>query len=217
MNSSVDLFIESSQQWNQELLALRSIVLSCGLKEEFKWKQPCYTYNSKNILILANFKKNCAIGFFKGALLSNNERLLTKPGENSQHIRQIRFTSTQSIADNQDKIKAYIFEAIEIEKAGLKIITNSNTMPQSAEMKAYFLNNPAVETAFYALTPGRQRAYLLFINSAKQSKTRETRIQTYSNRILNGFGLNDCTCGLSQRMPNCDGSHKLLNKTPTLK
>ncbi|MFT3845647.1 MAG: DUF1801 domain-containing protein [Lacibacter sp.] len=178
--------------WQKELKKLRAIVLDCGLTETAKWGVPCYTFQNKNIVIVSAFKEYCAISFFKGALLSDTDNLLSKPGENTQSGRLIRFTGTGQIAELEATLKAYIFEAIEVEKAGVKInfATNSDLNPPS-ELQKKMDENPALRTAFYLLTPGRQRGYILFFSAPKQSKTREQRIEKYLQRILNGKGLND--------------------------
>tara|TARA_R110002049_G_scaffold304949_2_gene500730 strand:+ start:2427 stop:3059 length:633 start_codon:yes stop_codon:yes gene_type:complete len=209
MNPKVDQYLFSITTWKKELEALRSILLDCGLTEEFKWKQPCYTHQDKNIVILANFKNHCAIGFFKGAYLADEKKLLTKPGEHSQEGRQFRFTSIIEITRLEATIKSYLFEAIEVEKAGIKNSTPPDLAPPR-EVQDFFDEHPKIEEAFKALTPGRQRAYNIFFIAAKQSSTRLKRVEKYADQILNGFGLNDCTCGMSKRMPGCDGSHKYL-------
>ncbi len=213
MNPKVDEFLRNVKQWQNELLALQAIALECGLTEEWKWRQPCYTYKGKNVAILGGFKDNCVFSFVKGVLLNDAEGVLVKPGENSQSVRFIRFTSLQQIVRLTPVLKAYIFEAIEVEKAGLKVELKDNAKLDLVEELQDKINNmPAFKTAFEALTPGRQRAYNMHFGAAKQSKTRVARIAQYTERILNGKGINDCVCGMSKRMPNCDGSHKYLNK-----
>lgn len=211
MNTKVDEFLANAKNWQEELGLLRSIILDCGLVEDFKWKHPCYTIGNNNIALIHGFKAYCAIMFHKGALLSDNEGILIQQTENVQSGRQIRFTNTQEIIDLKATIKAYIFEAIEVEKAGLKITakkTEDFNFPEELTQK--FNENPEFKTAFEALTPGRQRGYLLHFSGAKQAKTREDRIKKNMSQIIDGYGLNDCTCGLSKRKPNCDGSHKNL-------
>ena len=213
MNPSVDEFLEKTDKWKAELTTLRDIMLDCQLIETLKWGQPCYMFNKTNVVILANFKESCAVSFLKGALLSDTENLLVKPGENSQSGRFLRFKSVDEIIEKEAIIKAYVFEAIEIEKAGLKVAPRDpESEPLIPELTQRFKENPILKTAFEALTPGRQRAYNLFFNAAKQSATRLSRIDTYTERILNRKGINDCICGLSKRMPGCDGSHKQLAK-----
>lgn len=209
MNPKVDEFLENVKNWQEELSLLRSLILDCNLTEDFKWKHPCYTFNKSNIVLIHGFKDYCAILFYKGALLNDPENILIQQTENVQSGRQIRFSNTQEIIDLKAAIKAYIFEAIEAEKLGLKIEakkTEEFNVPEELTQK--FNKNPEFKTAFEALTPGRQRGYLLHFSGAKQPKTREVRIEKNIKRIIDGYGLNDCTCGLSKRKPNCDGSHK---------
>jgi uncharacterized protein YdeI (YjbR/CyaY-like superfamily) len=213
MNPSVDEFLEKTDKWKVELTVLRNIMLDCQLIETLKWGQPCYMFNKTNVVILANFKESCAVSFLKGALLSDTENLLVKPGENSQSGRFLRFKSVDEIIEKEAIIKAYVFEAIEVEKVGLKVAPRDpESEPLIPELTQRFEENPTLKTAFEALTPGRQRAYNLFFNAAKQSATRLSRIDSYTERIMNRKGINDCVCGLSKRMPSCDGSHKELAK-----
>lgn len=209
MNSKVDAFINNVTKWQAEIKQLRILLVDCGLTEEFKWRMPCYCYKGNNIVLIGTFKDYCTLSFFKGTLLLDSNRILNKPGENSQSVRFFKFTNLEQIIKQQSIIKAYIYEAIEIEKSGLKVLFKSNTQLELVEELQIALDkNPDLKTAFQALTPGRQRAYNLYFSEAKQSKTRETRIEKYTPRVLNGKGINDCICGLSKKMPNCDGSHK---------
>ncbi|MCX8480334.1 MAG: YdeI/OmpD-associated family protein, partial [Sediminibacterium sp.] len=172
---------------------------------------PCYTYQQNNIIILHAFKNYCALGFFKGALLIDEQNLLVKPGENTQAGRQMRFTNLVDIKKMKSVIKAYIYEAIEIEKSGIQMpIKKNNPQDIPIELLNKFKENVNLEKAFKLLTPGRQRAYLMHFSAAKQAKTIIQRIENYIPNILCGKGMNDCTCGLSKRLPNCDGSHKIL-------
>jgi uncharacterized protein YdeI (YjbR/CyaY-like superfamily) len=213
MDPKIESFFQNCTQWKEELLALRSILLECLLEETFKWKVPCYTYHSKNILVIHGFKDHCAIGFFKGALLLDEAQLLTQLTENSQAGRQFRFQNLASIIKNKDLIQSYVYEAIEIEKNGFKIeYKSAEEFAIPEELTEEFTKNSAFEEAFYRLTPGRQKGYLLHFANAKQSSTRTSRILQAVPRILTGKGLTDCTCGLSKRMPSCDGSHKQLKK-----
>ena len=213
MNPKVDKFLENISQWQTELKKLRAIVLDCGLIEELKWKQPCYTANGNNVLILANFKDYCSVSFLKGVLLQDSDKLLVAPGENSQSVRLIKFTSVQEITKLEATIKAYIYEAIEIEKAGLKVDLKKNSdLELVEELQNKLKQQPQLKTAFEALTPGRQRGYNLYFSDAKQAKTREKRIEKYTPRILDGKGIHDCVCGLTKKPPSCDGSHKYLSK-----
>jgi uncharacterized protein YdeI (YjbR/CyaY-like superfamily) len=191
-NPKVDGYVRKNKKWADQLPKLRRIVLDCGLTEELKWRFPVYTFQNANVVILWGFKEHCAIGFFKGALLKDPKRILIKPGENSQSMRQIRFTSVQEIDKIESILKAYIREAIEVEKSGLKVKLKKITdraIPDELQNK--FKKNPALKSAFGALTPGRQRAYLLHFSSAKQPKTREARIDKCVPQILNGKGLGD--------------------------
>jgi uncharacterized protein YdeI (YjbR/CyaY-like superfamily) len=214
MNSKVDNYLNKTKNWQKELKILRTIFLDCQLTEELKWGAPCYSYQKNNIAILYAFKNYCGIGFFKGALLSDADKILIKPGEHTQSGRQIRFTSLKEIIEAERLIKTYIFEAVEIEKAGLKIEfkkTEEYSVPEEFQKK---LNEmPVLNSAFKKLTPGRQKAYLLYFSAPKQSKTRLTRIEKYTPQIINGKGFSDCTCGLSKKLPYCDGSHRVLQKT----
>ena len=212
MNLQVDEYLERLQKWSEELEALRSIVLECMLTENIKWGVPCYTYQDTNMLILGSFKEYCCISFFKGVLMSDPHGILTSPGENSQSVRMVKFTNLQEIIKLKPVLKEYIFEAIEVENMGLKVETKKLSDLVFAEELIQVLSQDAVfKTAFEALTPGRQRAYNLFFTAAKQPSTRISRIEKYRQQILNGKGINDCTCGLSKRMPTCDGSHKFKN------
>ncbi len=213
MNPEVDLFLAKSQQWQKELAALRKIILECGLDEDFKWKQPCYTFQQANIIIIGNYKESCVLSFLKGALLKDEHCVLNKPGEHAQSARVIRFTSVEDILKMEPLLKAYIHEAILAEQSGLKVDfkgIEDCSIPEELERR--LKENPLLDAAFKALTPGRQRAYYLYFSAPKQSKTRETRIDKYTQQIINGKGLNDCTCGLSLKMPYCDGSHRDLKQ-----
>ena len=213
MNPKVDEFIIKVEKWQKELKLLRAIILDCGLKEEYKWMHPSYTYQKKNIVLIHGFKEYCAILFSKGALLSDENNILVQQTANVQAARQIRFTDITEIEKMQSIIKTYVFEAIEIEKAGLEVkLKKTSEFDLPEELLLKFKENTDLKTAFESLTQGRQRGYLLHFSQAKQSKTRESRIQKNIERIFYGKGLNDCICGLSKRMPNCDGSHKYIGK-----
>jgi len=192
MNPKVDVYISKSQKWQEEFEKLRMIVLNCPLTEELKWGVPCYTFQKNNIVLMHEFKEYCALLFVKGALLKDANGILIQQTENVQGARQIRFTNVQEIVEMETILKAYIVEAIEVEKAGLKVNYKKAT---EFSIPDEFLNkldeNPSLETAFYALTPGRQRAYLLYFSAPKQSKTRESRVEKCMQQILNGKGLND--------------------------
>ena len=213
MISSIDVYFNDAKKWGDELQILRTIILDCGLNEEFKWGNPCYTFQENNIVLIHAFKEYCAVLFFKGVLLNDANNLLIQQTENVQSARQIRFTNAKEIAEVAPVLKAYIYEAIEVEKAGLKVTLKTTTeFEVTIELQIEFDKDPNFKTAFEALTPGRQRGYKLFFSAPKQSKTRESRVTTHIQQILNGKGLYDCTCGLSKKMPACDGSHKYLVK-----
>lgn len=192
MNPKVDEFLSKAKKWKEEYEKLRNIVLDCELNEDFKWMHPCYTFEGKNIVLIHGFKEYCAVLFHKGALLKDAHGILIQQTENVQAARQIRFTNVQEIVEMETILKAYIYEAIEVEKAGLKVNFKKNTefiIPEELQNK--FDEIPALKTAFKSLTPGRQRAYILYFSGPKQSKTRESRIEKYMQKILNGKGLND--------------------------
>jgi uncharacterized protein YdeI (YjbR/CyaY-like superfamily) len=192
MNPKADFYFNKNQKFQDEILKLRTIVLDCGLTEELKWGCPCYRFQDNNIVLIHVFKEYCALLFFKGALLSNTHGILIQQTENVQAARQIRFTNMLQIVEQEAIIKAHIFEAIEVEKAGLKVDLKKTTEFEVAEEFQVKLDTiPALKTAFEALTPGRQRAYLMHFSAPKQSKTREARVEKYMPRILNGKGLND--------------------------
>ncbi|MDB6139229.1 MAG: hypothetical protein JWO94_2301 [Verrucomicrobiaceae bacterium] len=190
-NPQVDAFFSKARAWQNEMLRLRTIILSSGLTEELKWGKPCYTFQGSNIVILQGFKESCALLFAKGALLKDPVGMLEKPGENTQAARRIPFTSVQEITAKESLLKAFIDEAIEAEKAGLKVDFKRNPEPIPEELQKKLDENPDFKTAFDALTPGRQRAYILYFSAAKQPKTREARIEKCMQPILNGKGLND--------------------------
>ncbi|RVT59910.1 YdeI/OmpD-associated family protein (plasmid) [Niallia taxi] len=192
LNPKVDEFINNAKSWQEEYVKLRSIILDCELTEEFKWMHPCYTLNNKNIVLIHGFKEYVALLFHKGALLKDPEGILVQQTENVQAARQIRFTNLQEIVEKEAVLKAYIHEAIAVEEAGLEVELKKNeeySVPEELQQK--FAENPAFKEAFEALTPGRQRAYLLHFSQAKQAKTREARIEKYLPHILEGKGLND--------------------------
>jgi uncharacterized protein YdeI (YjbR/CyaY-like superfamily) len=192
MNPKVDGYLRKSKQWQEELRALRTIFLDSELTEEVKWRHPCYTFQERNIVIIGRFKECCMLNFVKGALLKDARGILVKPGENTQASRVIRFTNVQQIIELEPVLKAYINDAIEVEKAGLKVKFKKITeFKIPAELQNKFNEIPALKTAFTALTPGRQRAYLLYFSAAKQSKTREARVEKCMQQILKGKGLDD--------------------------
>ncbi|MGW8123655.1 YdeI/OmpD-associated family protein [Roseivirga echinicomitans] len=192
MNPKVDWFFEKDTQWQAAYQRLRSIALDCGLTEALKWGCPCYTFKASNVVLIHGFKDYCAYLFHKGALLKDTEHILIQQTENVQAARQIRFTTLQEITDMAPILKAYIHEAIEVEKAGLKVpLKETSEFSMPGEFQKAMDNNPALKAAFKALTPGRQRRYLLYFSQPKQSKTREARIEKCIHMILEGKGLND--------------------------
>jgi uncharacterized protein YdeI (YjbR/CyaY-like superfamily) len=191
MNPKVDAFLREEKQWREECTTLRSICLGCGLAEELKWGKPCYTFHDSNVVIIQGFKEYCALMFCKGALLKDAKGVLNRIGEHTQGARQIRFTNAREIVAMKPIVKAYISEAIEAERAGLKVEYKRNPEPVPGELQYKLDHYPAMKAAFGALTPGRQRAYILFFSAAKQSKTREARVDKCMGRILSGRGLND--------------------------
>ncbi|MFN0278323.1 MAG: YdeI/OmpD-associated family protein [Pyrinomonadaceae bacterium] len=206
MNSTVDAYLAAGcgrcplgntpdckvHNWREELENLRSFVLDCGLTEEVKWGVPCYTFEGKNILIVAALKDYCAVSFFKGSLLKDLKGLLVSPGENSQAAKMFRFTDVRKILEMEPVVKAYIHEAVEVEKAGLKVPfkpISEHKIPEELQKKLD--EDPAFSSAFNALTPGRQRGYIIHFSQPKQSKTREARIEKYMPQIFNGIGMHD--------------------------
>ena len=191
MNPAVNVFFNKAKKWQEELKKMITIILDTGLTEELKWGKPCYTFQENNVVIIQGFKEYCALMFFKGALLKDTNGILTKPGENTQAGRLIRFTNVREIAEQRSVLKAYLYEAIEVEKAGLKVNLKKNPKPIPEEFQNALDKNPALKAAFNALTQGRQRLYILHFSAPKQSKTRESRIEKNIQHILNGKGLND--------------------------
>ncbi|WP_449539701.1 YdeI/OmpD-associated family protein [Ferdinandcohnia sp. Marseille-Q9671] len=192
MNPKVDEYIREATRWQEETEKLRMIIHDSGLTEELKWNKPCYMFEKSNIVIIQGFKEYCALMFFKGVLLKDPHSILIKPGESSQTQRQIRFTNVQEIDEMESILKAYIFEAIEVEKNGMEVKLkeiSEYTIPEELQNK--FVDIPGLKTAFEALTPGRQRQYILYFSQPKQSKTRVSRVEKYMQQILDGKGLND--------------------------
>ncbi|WEG10992.1 YdeI family protein [Pullulanibacillus sp. KACC 23026] len=192
LNPKVDDFLCKSKKWKEAYIKLRQIVLDCELTEEFKWMHPCYTYENKNVVLIHGFKDYCALLFHKGALLKDSHKLLIQQTENVQAARQLRFRVVQEIVELEPTIKAYIQEAIEVEKAGLEVPLKKHDdyiIPE--ELQTKFDEIPSLKTAFEALTPGRQRAYILYFSGPKQTKTRQSRIEKYTQQILDGKGLKD--------------------------
>jgi uncharacterized protein YdeI (YjbR/CyaY-like superfamily) len=205
MNPKVDLYLEEGcgrcslyqtpqckvHPWKEELRYLRRIVLECGLTEEVKWGVPCYTFQESNVLLISAFKNYCSISFFKGSLLNDPKGILEKPGKNTQAGRLIKFTNTEKVREIETDIRSCVFEAIEIEKAGQKVNFRKNPEPIPEELLQKFEELPALKAAFEALTPGRQRGYILHFSQPKQSKTRESRIKKCIEKIMNGKGFHD--------------------------
>ncbi|MCP9290781.1 YdeI/OmpD-associated family protein [Gracilimonas sediminicola] len=179
------------QDWQEELKQLRLIILESGLTEEVKWSVPCYTFEGSNVLILSAFKNYCSVSFFKGSLLQDQNKILVKPGKNSQAARLFKFTNVEQINESENTIKEYIREAIEIENSGKKVKFKKNPEPIPEELQAKFDEDPILKESFEALTPGRQRGYIIHFSGAKQSSTRQRRIEKYIPKIMEGKGFHD--------------------------
>ncbi len=191
-NPKVDAFIANAKKWQEELKKLRAILLDSELTEEFKWSQPCYTFRGKNVVVLGELKESCALAFFKGVLLKDVHGVLTRPGQHSQSTRWFKFASVREIAEMKSVLKAYIREAIEVEKSGLKVkLKKTSDLKFPEELQIMLDEFPDFRTAFEALTPGRQRAYIYHFSAPKQSKTRESRVRKFMPHILKGKGLLD--------------------------
>ncbi len=211
MNPKVEEYLLANPKWKELIERLRIILLDVGLTEELKWGVPCYTSQGSNIALIGTFKDNCTLSFVKGVLLKDSSKILLKPGENSQSVRIIRLEVLSEVDKLELKIREYLTEAIQLEKEGVKVDFKDNNELELVEELQQRLNEfPELKSAFLKLTPGRRRAYNMFFSAAKHSKTRMDRIEKYTQRILNGKGMNDCVCGHSKRMPSCDGSHKLF-------
>src|SRR5207248_2796538 len=191
MNPQVDGYLSKAKKWQEEFEKLRMIILPSGLTEELKWGKPCYTFQDSNILIIQGFKEYCALMFCKGALLKDPKGILIQQTKHVQAARQIRFTNVREIVNMESILRAYIHEAIEAEKAGLNVHFKKNPEPIPEELQNKLDEIPALKTAFEALTPGRQRGYILYFTAAKQTKTREARVEKWMAQILNGKGLDD--------------------------
>jgi uncharacterized protein YdeI (YjbR/CyaY-like superfamily) len=213
MNKLVDKYIANAKLWKEELLAIRKILLETELVEDYKWSTPCYTHNNKNIVIIAPFKTYFALSFFNATTINNSANVLIKAGANTQSGRQLRFKDSKEILNQKHIIKKYIKEVISNDSISNSENTKATTpLIEIEELNTIFKSDVAFKKAFLALTPGRQRGYLIYFSGAKQAETRVTRIEKYRDRILAGIGITDCTCGLSKRMPSCDGSHKYLKR-----
>jgi uncharacterized protein YdeI (YjbR/CyaY-like superfamily) len=192
MNPKVDWFFSKDTKWQKEYEKLRTIILDCGLNEELKWGCPCYTFQNTNIVLIHGFKDYCALLFFKGALLNDANGILIQQTKNVQSARQIRFTNVREIVKMEKILKAYIYEAIEVERAGLKVkLKKTSDFKIPEEFQKKLNKSTALKTAFDALTPGRQRAYIFYFSQPKLPKTRESRVEKYTKQILNGKGLED--------------------------
>jgi len=192
MNPKVDWFFDKATKWQKEYEKLRTIILDCGLTEELKWGCPCYTFENTNVVLIHGFKEYCALLFFKGALLNDPNGILVQQTKNVQSARQIRFTNVKEIAKMEKVLKAYIYEAIEVERAGLKVkLKKTSDFKIPEEFQKKLDNSKVLKTAFDKLTPGRQRAYIFYFSQPKQPKTREARVEKYLKQILNGKGLDD--------------------------
>lgn len=211
MNAELDNYFEEQKIRKEELTLLRSIVLHADLVEELKWNAPCYTFQNKNVCMIFNFKNSFGVSFFKGSFISDSYEILEKPGHNTQNIRMIKLSKIEDLDKHKNAIINYINQAIELEKTGVKVLkTTEAEIELIEELEITFGNNPELKVAFESLSPGRQRAYHLFFAAAKHSETRFSRINKFTNQIIDGKGMTDCTCGLSKKMPQCDGSHKIL-------
>jgi uncharacterized protein YdeI (YjbR/CyaY-like superfamily) len=192
MNPKVDWFFNKDTQWQEEYIKLRMIALDCGLTEELKWGCPCYSLNKQNIVLIHGFKEYCAFLFFKGALLNDTNSILIQQTKDVQSARQVRFANILEIVELEPIVKAYIYEAIEVEKAGLKVVLKTTAeYDVPVEFQSKLDHIPALKTAFEALTPGRQRGYLYYFSQPKTSKTREARVEKYIPQILDGKGVDD--------------------------
>jgi uncharacterized protein YdeI (YjbR/CyaY-like superfamily) len=192
MNPKVDWYFDKNEKWQKEIKKLRTIALGCGLSEELKWGCPCYTFEDRNIVLIHVFKEYCAYLFFKGALLNDANGILIQQTENVQSARQVRFTSVRQIVEMESLLKAYIYEAIEVERTGLKVkLKKTAEFKIPEEFQKRLAKSAALKTAFDALTPGRQRGYIFYFSQPKQSKTREARVEKYVKQILKGKGLED--------------------------
>lgn len=211
MHPKVDEFIQNQAQ-SEALDALRNLLLTQGLEEYYKWKQPVYGFQGKNLFLLAVFKDYFALSFFNGVLLKDPDQALVMPGPNSQSVRYLKFKTADDFIHAKALVERYIDEAVSLFKQGVKAATPEKKLGADwpEELVAKMDELPEFRAAFEKLTPGRQRGYTLFISGAKQAKTRMARVEKYIPRILDGYGIHDCVCGRSKRMPTCDGSHKNL-------
>ena len=204
----VDAFFIELDRWGDEARALREIVDTCGLEVAWKWKQPCYVHGGTNVLMIAPFAKYCALAFFAGALLDDPDGVLVAPGKDSQSARQLRFTAVEEVTAQRERIVGFIEAAKRNVDEGTKVeFTAKDELELPVELVERFADVDGLETAFHALTPGRQRGFVLHISGAKKAATRSSRVEGHMERILAGKGIHDCVCGKSAKMPRCDGSH----------
>lgn len=207
-STAIEAFFDDAPTWRNEMTTLRPLVLAAGLDEDWKWKQPCYTAAGKNVVMIAPFARYCALAFFQGVLLDDPAGLLVTPGANSQSARQLRFTSVDEIEEHREAIDAFLAEAVTHAEQGTAVsFTAKDELVLPAELLERFDTVDGLEAAFTALTPGRQRGFVLHIDGAKKQSTRLARVDKHTERILAGKGIHDCVCGKSARMPRCDGSH----------
>lgn len=208
MTAQADEYFASAEKWPDEMRALRPLVLAAGLDEDWKWNQPCYTHDGKNVVMIAPYAKYCALAFFQGVLLDDPEGLLVAPGKDSQSARQLRFTSPNEVAEHESTIVRFLREAMSHVDKGTRVeFPAKDELDLPDELVERFDVVEGLEEAFMALTPGRQRGFVLHISGAKQSATRGARVDKHIERIMAGKGIHDCICGKSGRMPRCDGSH----------
>lgn len=212
MHPQATAYFQRADKWPRELAELRRILLEGGLSETFKWRSPCYVWEEKNVAILGQLKEACTLGFMKGALISDPESLLIQPGVNSRSVRNLAYTEVGTIIAQEDRIRRFIRLAVEVEKSGEKVAAPQEAPALPEELLAAFDQDPGFQAAFQSLTPGRQRGYLLHFSSARQATTRRSRIEQSKPKVFAGKGFHDCNCGLSQRMPRCDGSHTQLRE-----
>ncbi len=205
--ASLEAWFATARPQQGALRALRRVLLDHDLGETLRWRQPCYQVDGRNLAILGTRKADCVLSLFQGVLLTDPEGLLLSAGPNTRAARLVRFTSAQDVHDREPALRRLIGEAIALERAGRRVDAAPASEPHPAELQACFDADPALQAAFEALTPGRQRGYLLHINAAKQASTRTARIMQAAPRIMAGLGRHDCHCGKSARMPRCDGSH----------
>lgn len=211
MDKRVEAFYADAKLWRPELARLRSLALEAGLDEAFKWRGPCYLSEGRNVAMIGGFKAHCVLAFFQGALLHDPRQLLARQGPNTESSRSFQFTSLAQIERHAPDVLDFIRQAVQIERDGLKYIPpppDEAPVPEAFERR--FASDPALKAAFFALTPGRRKAYFQHVASAKQVATQERRIDQALPRIFDGKGLHDCICGLSKRLPACDGSHRTL-------